>query len=467
MKPEKIITTLESHRPRLTRSDRDVLWSTLEKRLSSSTSIPSPFIFNLIHRKTMAALLIAILIIAGGGGTALASDSARPGDLLFPLERTLEDARLRLAFSDESRNALIQSLTEERLEELREIIDEEIIITPSNIVSGSIPESGTASSTDVFLGIEADVFSDTTVVKVELNDQKFYFETTAQNREGVIVAIQERFAMLTTEQIEKALSFELEDRASRPKDRGIVSFNVDGQTRVNDAVQAILGFLDETTDPEDISRTSILSVISGEVDSVLDVERNNGSTHIDSDDNRLRIKMNDDGDSRIEVRNGDTRIRIDEEDGEIRVRTRGEDTSNDSVESTVPKIESVTMNSVTSLEIEADIFTDVTVVTIEINGQKVTFETTAETRDQVVRAIQDRFSVLTETQIIAALSLENEDRAYREKEKEKDSIVDETVNDVSEDDDWDDDWDDEDDDEDNKGEHDDDEDKNEDDDEDD
>ncbi len=171
----------------------------------------------------MTAFVVALILIIGGGGTALASDAARPGDFLFPLERSLEDIKVRLALSDESREQIIKDLTEERLQELREIIDEEIDIS----VSGTVDDEGvtdTASSTVQTLMIEADVFTDTTVIKIEINGKEFYFETTASTREDIMSAIIARFPVLTMEQIESRLDLEVENRVSRPKDRGIQVF---------------------------------------------------------------------------------------------------------------------------------------------------------------------------------------------------------------------------------------------------
>ncbi|KKT79236.1 MAG: hypothetical protein UW76_C0032G0008, partial [Parcubacteria group bacterium GW2011_GWF2_44_8b] len=38
----------------------------------------------------MIPLFLALIIAFGVGGTVVASDSARPGDLLFPVDRAVE-----------------------------------------------------------------------------------------------------------------------------------------------------------------------------------------------------------------------------------------------------------------------------------------------------------------------------------------------------------------------------------------
>lgn len=69
------------------------------------------------------------------------------------------------------------------------------------------------------LEIDADVFSDKTVVRVELvNARDEVFTTSTTTRAGVVEAIAEKYRALTKVQIEEALDFEVEDRASRPRD---------------------------------------------------------------------------------------------------------------------------------------------------------------------------------------------------------------------------------------------------------
>ncbi len=71
-----------------------------------------------------------------------------------------------------------------------------------------------------------------------------------------------------------------------------------------------------------------------------------------------------------------------------------------------------------ALEIEADIFTDITIVKVEQNDKKTSFTTDADTRDEVVDAILTRYD-LSESDVEAALELEEEDRASRPQDRGK------------------------------------------------
>ncbi|MFM2423805.1 MAG: hypothetical protein RLZZ70_192 [Candidatus Parcubacteria bacterium] len=74
-------------------------------------------------------------------------------------------------------------------------------------------------STDDTLEIEADVFTDMTIVKVEpISGKKTIFRTDATTRTAVVDAVVARFAY-TRAEVEAVLDFEIEDRASRAKDR--------------------------------------------------------------------------------------------------------------------------------------------------------------------------------------------------------------------------------------------------------
>ena len=65
---------------------------------------------------------------------------------------------------------------------------------------------------------EADVFTDTTIVKVEINGIKNEFETTADTREAVAAEIAELYG-LSTAVVDDVLDFQIENRASQPKDQ--------------------------------------------------------------------------------------------------------------------------------------------------------------------------------------------------------------------------------------------------------
>jgi hypothetical protein len=68
-----------------------------------------------------ASLLVAIIAL---GGTTVAADQSKPGDVLFPLKKVQENVRLQLSTSDDSKAEIRIEMAEERLKELKSIIEE-------------------------------------------------------------------------------------------------------------------------------------------------------------------------------------------------------------------------------------------------------------------------------------------------------------------------------------------------------
>lgn len=72
-----------------------------------------------------------------------------------------------------------------------------------------------------------------------------------------------------------------------------------------------------------------------------------------------------------------------------------------------------------SLEIEADVFTDITIIKVELaTGKKTTFSSDADTEAEVINVVAERFG-LSKTDVAAALDFEIEDRASRTSERAK------------------------------------------------
>lgn len=386
---------LDSHRPTLSANQKAEMWNRIESSLpvENAKPIPSPFLFSFITTRPMAPIALALVLMlgVGGAGTVAASENAKPGDLLFPIDRAVEDFRLALA-SDERSAELRAEFARERLLELRQIIDEELAgLEASGEVKISTGTTTTSDSSDdtnttkVIIEAEADVFSDTTVVKVEINDRKTYFETDADTRAEVVAEIATRFDLLESE-VDAVLDFEVENRNSRPSDLGTINLSSSGKVKIDSAVSELLGLLNGVdTDDED----DILSELFEELREI----REEGDSNA-----RFRIDDDRDDDSRDDNRSS----------------------SSDS-------------SSIID-EAEADVFSDTTTVKVELrNSRDLYFETNADTRAEVVAEIARRTGA-TEAEVDAVLDFEIEDRASRSNDR-NDSDDDDDRDDDSRDDD--------------------------------
>ena len=73
-----------------------------------------------------AAIVVSLLVLIGGFFTVNASAGSLPGDTLYGVKRGWEQARLALAFDEESQQSLENKFKEERLEEVTAVLDEKL-----------------------------------------------------------------------------------------------------------------------------------------------------------------------------------------------------------------------------------------------------------------------------------------------------------------------------------------------------
>ncbi|OHA91285.1 MAG: hypothetical protein A2758_02360 [Candidatus Zambryskibacteria bacterium RIFCSPHIGHO2_01_FULL_49_18] len=121
----------------LAESEAHDAWNTINARITSHT-------FQLSAKRTnMISLLIGVLVFVSGG-TAVAANSAVPGDVLFPIDRAVEN--MRLAFSGKSKANLKVKFAEERLDEVDKLIAKaRLSAKATTTVSTSSPQSATTT----------------------------------------------------------------------------------------------------------------------------------------------------------------------------------------------------------------------------------------------------------------------------------------------------------------------------------
>jgi hypothetical protein len=125
MSPEQLDHLLEQNQPKLSSAEQAELWQRIAREVHTPTPVASPYVFaSFLKTRSMVPLLIALMVMIGAGGTVAASEAAKPGDLLFPIERAAE--RTQLAFARGERAAELRSaFALERLVELEAILAEE------------------------------------------------------------------------------------------------------------------------------------------------------------------------------------------------------------------------------------------------------------------------------------------------------------------------------------------------------
>lgn len=76
--------------------------------------------------KSLQVIALSLIGLLGlGGGVAYASDSAVPGDLLYPIDLAIENAQMALTNDPAEQAELAQEILDERIEELEEIANDD------------------------------------------------------------------------------------------------------------------------------------------------------------------------------------------------------------------------------------------------------------------------------------------------------------------------------------------------------
>jgi translation initiation factor 5B len=270
----------------------------------------------------MVGLFIVLAMALGVGGTAVVSDSARPGDALFRIDRAVENARLSFT-RDENKNELRIRFAEERLKEVKEIKAETGVETESEDSDDSSKEEE-ESEEEIKIGLEA------------------------------------------------ALNL------------------------ITDVTSS-----GEEEDPRLIALATALSAYMNALPEGARVEISDDKFRIKFDQGPEKIEIKEQGDNKtkIDVRTEEGRFKIEVKDGQIEIKTKTEDEDEDEGDD----------DSKDELEAEAKIFSDKTVVEVEIKDQKTTFSSSATTEAAIVAAIVARFPELTSAEVSAVLEIEIED----------------------------------------------------------
>lgn len=109
-------------RSRLMAEAADVLVVTdpAEQALAARLVLPER---NPRRQRRLAAALTSLVLVGTGGTMAFASQSALPGDSLYPVKRFVERAESRATFSDASRGSQMLDHAQARLDEARDLLD--------------------------------------------------------------------------------------------------------------------------------------------------------------------------------------------------------------------------------------------------------------------------------------------------------------------------------------------------------
>jgi len=123
---ENIEKKLKMVQPKpLTQAEKNVLWLKIEKGIKEDAQqhsyFPQPSIFFGLRPRFVFASLLIVVLLGGSVATMAASDNAKPGDILYPVDIMLE--KVQLVFStNRKKDSLYIQFAEERLNEAKIIL---------------------------------------------------------------------------------------------------------------------------------------------------------------------------------------------------------------------------------------------------------------------------------------------------------------------------------------------------------
>lgn len=105
----------------LSEQERNQVWQNIRAGIRN-LPLKSNHSLKIFNRKPMFNIALILLLLFGGSiATVSAADNAKPGDILFPVDRAIEDLQLKLS-SDEKKTELKLKFARERVEEVEKIV---------------------------------------------------------------------------------------------------------------------------------------------------------------------------------------------------------------------------------------------------------------------------------------------------------------------------------------------------------
>lgn len=273
----------------ISEEDKESLWhGIMVKRLHEERQQSRLLAFNVfnLNMKKLIAGVIAIVVTLGGTGVVAASNNAIPGDLLFPVELAIEKLQIKLA-NEEKKVELRLQFTEERITEIKEVSEEKSVPVSSLVANLSEAKE---------LEIEADVFINETIVKIEADNKNYGYSSALKTKTELIKEISSKYSV-SEEKVLAVIDFETEDRDSRADDKEFlnkthsINFSEKESEDVSQALNEIEEFLNEDDENDDAGKEELSKSLS----ELLVLLGDEGKLEIKRDDGKIKIEVKNDG----------------------------------------------------------------------------------------------------------------------------------------------------------------------------
>lgn len=275
----------------ISKDEKDSLWHSVSVRKIESNRNSEKLLLNIYKFKMKKLIVgfIALVVILGGGGVVSASNNSVPGDLLFPIDLALEKIQVKLS-SNDKKEELKFRFAEERMSEIKEVSSQRSTQATSLVADLSSTTS---------LGVEVDVFTNETVVKIESNNKKYGYISSLKNKEEIIKEISSKYS-ISESKVSAVVDFEVEDRSSRPEDKQFlnktnsINFSEDESRDVSKALSEIELFLNEgtsNTEKEELKKSLAQILILLGDEGKLELKRDGSEIKIETKDGEVKVEM--------------------------------------------------------------------------------------------------------------------------------------------------------------------------------
>ena len=262
----------------LSEDEKNSLWHNIAVRHVEVERKKTTLSFNIFNMKKLIVGLMVLVFVLGGSGIVAASNSAVPGNTLFPVKLAVENLRIKLASADKKEELKLK-FASAHVEEIKALAEQK--------GASALVVDLSASSVS---SIEADIFTNETLVKIEANNKNYGFITTNKTEASIISEIATKYS-LKEEDVKSKIKFSTENRESRADDKGFlnktnsVKFSVKEDRDMSLVLTDISKLLDDSSDPlkkEEIkAKLNNLLVLLGD-DSKIRIEKKGDSIKIDS-----------------------------------------------------------------------------------------------------------------------------------------------------------------------------------------
>ncbi len=258
-------------------------------------------------------------------------------------------------------------------------------------------------------------------------DQKIENLRLGWSAEGKKDALRLKFA---GERVKELGDIKNESKSDHVSGNKVENMSEEDKESVSLGISAAITLLSGVSSSLDAESRAELQAITDQLNDYLDElpEDAKVKVRVDEDNNRARVDIkSEDGRIKVDLKNGEIKIKLgdnksdsdddsDEEENEDEDEDKDDDKEDSDDKDKDEDEDSDDENDRGGLEIEAEVFTNQTVVKVETNDTEKIYTTNLKTKAELSAFIKTKYPLLSLAEIESALEIEIEDRTSEQKD---------------------------------------------------